>query len=397
MTLPTDLAREVAERAEQPGFDVVLDRAASARRRRRRTTIASGLVAAVVVGGIAWGAAGSGPHRRSPEPAQPGVDEPWDVTSEVDTRLPTSVQSVLGDKHAHIWQIAGSGESLAVMWRACADDLACRYALVVRDGDDVSGRRVDADAPRIDAVPGGWLYQDGRGTELVSPQGELDPVVVTGPGGSASMPGDTVVDTLDGVRLLRGTKVIDVPAPGGAVVGGYVTPEGRLVVAAESADGIAVRATDDGRTWEREVTARSSEPVSGAVVAGRGDHVAVAFLGDDPDGSVPLVEVQVSDDAGRTWIPAHGLDMLGGLPVHDLTSLVVGPTGSTWVTTMSHGLIRIDDHANARVARQSSYDQAVVVVDDAVCVVAEAGRTDELRCSADDGTTWVPQPLPGFR
>ena len=402
MSLPTDLAREVADRTEQPGFDVVLDRARQGRRRRRRTTIGSAVAAACVVGGVAWGTAAGGPGRdeQSPEPAQPGVIQPWDGTSGVDTRLPTSVRSLLGEDRLHAWAVAGSGDSLAVMWRSCADDLPCTSALVLRHGDDVSGRLIDADAPRISAVPDGWLYEDGRGMELVTPAGGLEPVTVIRPGNGigTTMAGDTLVDTLAGPALLRGTKVVDVPAPADEVVlGGYVTPSGRLVAATQAGGQVAVRATDDGSTWERTVTARSTEPVSGAVVAGSGDHVVVAFLGDDPDGSIPLVEVQLSGDAGRTWFPAHGMDMLGGLPVHDLTSLVVTPAGSSYVTTVSHGLVRISDQGNVTVARQSSFDQAAVVVGDTVCAVTEAGRVDQLRCSADDGTTWVPQPLPGFR
>ena len=59
-------------------------------------------------------------------------------------------------------------------------------------------------------------------------------------------------------------------------------------------------------------------------------------------------------------------------------------------------LVRVDADGNALASRLSSHDSSVFLVAHRVCLVAEAGRVDELRCSPDDGTTWVPQPLPGF-
>ncbi len=71
--------------------------------------------------------------------------------------------------------------------------------------------------------------------------------------------------------------------------------------------------------------------------------------------------------------------------------------GTAYLTTGSHGTVRVDTEGNALAVGQSSHDRSVFQVSHRLCFVAETGRVDELRCSADDGTTWASLPLPGFR
>ncbi len=127
-------------------------------------------------------------------------------------------------------------------------------------------------------------------------------------------------------------------------------------------------------------------------MAGHHDGVAIALLGDSPDGSVPVLEVAVSGDVGRTWTSGRGLT-----DVRDLSGLAVSDEGTAYLTTGSHATIRVDTDGNATSVGQSAHDHSVFLVSHRVCLVAEAGIVDELRCSADDGTTWTPMPLPGFR
>ncbi|GAA1925582.1 hypothetical protein [Nocardioides hwasunensis] len=144
---------------------------------------------------------------------------------------------------------------------------------------------------------------------------------------------------------------------------------------------------------------RSAEFEDITEMAGSGDHIAVA-VGDDylsPDGGrppVPVKQVLVSHDAGVTWSEPAGLDLDGADGLHDLSSMVVTPGGSTYLTT-SDGLVRVDPEGNAKATPLSPRDSAAFVVEDAVCVVVDGDPVDTLRCS-DDGTTWAPQPLPGF-
>jgi hypothetical protein len=401
MTFPTDLQHEISQRVEQPGFDEVLSRA-SAARRRRRTTIASGLAAAVVVAGVVALPAllPAGDDRSAPEPAAPGLNDGWDGTSDVDDRLPGDVRELLGQEEVHPWTVAGSGDGVAVLWRSCPGeglDHPCAFVLTTRRGDDVSGTAIVGDHPRLTSVPAGWLLEtDGAFNVVLAGGGP--PVVDTGPGSADVMAGDTVVETDDGFRLLRGTKLVLPPVPADSELwAAHVTPDGRLVGVTARGSEVSVSSTDDGRSWQRDVLPREDGRVVSALVAGSGDHVAVALIGED-DGydGLPVLDVRVSGDAGRTWTSARGLDTEGPGGIGNASSLAVAPSGTAYLTTGSHGLVRIDAAGNAMPTRLSAHDTSAFVLDDAVCVVAEAGRVDELRCSPDDGTTWLPQPLPGF-
>ncbi len=397
MNLPTDLQHEVAERAAQPGFDAVLDRA-GASRRRRRTTIAAGLAAAVVVTGLAAVAGGVvGDDGRSPGPANPGPSTPWDGTSTPDDRLPSDVVAVLDDDQLQLWSITGGPDGAeAALWRGCDFD-PCRFAIVTRDGDDVSGEALGASFPTVTPVPGGWLVEDARGISRLSPSGDRSEIFDTGPGNSDVMPGDTAVPTADGWRLLRGDKLIPFPSqPGLDTYGAYVTPSGRLLAATTSGFDVSVSATDDGRMWDHQMASSAAEPATSVVVAGSGDHVAVAFLGDDPDGSIPVVAVQVSHDAGATWATTTGLDTEGGDRVRNMSSLAVGADGTAYLTTESHHLVRIDEDGFVTPIQLSALDTSVFTSGDEVCLVSERGRYDALLCSADGITGWADQPLPGL-
>ena len=402
MNLPTDLQHEVAERAVQPGFDAVLDRA-GASRRRRRTTIASACAAAVVVTGLAAVAGGVvGDDGRSPEPANPRPSTPWDGTSTPDDRLPSDVVAVLDDDQLQLWSITGGpGGAEAVLWRGCDFD-PCQFAVVTRDGDEVSGEVLGASFPLLSTVPGGWLVEDGGFTRL-SPEGDRTEIFDTGPGSGDVREGDTAVRTSQGWRLLRGDKLLPMPSPvaDAVVTGAHVTPDGRLVVAAIDAGGRYDISTlgPDG-TWGGSFDADTLADTGTArspVLAGNGDHLVLAVLGDDPDGSIPVLGVQVSHDAGRTWTPVRGIDTEGGDRVRNLSSLAVDTDGTAYLATETHHLVRIDDDELATAMQLSASDSAVFTSGDEVCVVGERGRYDALLCSPDGITGWSDRALPGFR
>lgn len=392
MILSTDLAREIAERVDPPGFDEVVARA-SAARRRRRTTIASGLAAACVVGGLAVAVAG--PGKRPAEPAPP-------TPQQVDMQLPPDVRAVLDDDRLDLWAASGSANGgVAVLWRGC-DQEPCRFAVVTRDGGSVAGVALGASFPRLTEVPGGWLVEDATGVSRVTTDG--DRAQIFDVGGNARngdvLPGDTAVETGGGWRLLRGDKLIPVPnPPDRAMLGAHVTPAGQLLVVTQGIGRTTrVESTEDGERWAVEMSMAPGLRVATVVLAGTGDHVSVAYLGDDLDGSVPLVGLALHREAHmRSVFLDQWLDGALDEEVGDLSSLAVSAAGSTYLTTGSHGLVRTDENGNARAMPLSSHDTSAFSLDDSVCVMAEAGRVDELRCSADDGATWNSIPLPGLR
>lgn len=402
---PAELQHEVAARAPQPGFDAVMERA-DARRRRRRTTIASGLAAAVVIAGVAAFAGGVVGNGRSPEPAS-SAPSPWDGTSAPDNRLPSDVVAVLDDDRVQLWSIAGGEDGAdAALWRGCDFD-PCQFALVARDGDDVFGEKLGASFPTLIPVPGGWLVQDARGTFRLSPSGERSEIFDTGPGSGDVMAGDTAVPTANGWRLLRGDKLLALPTPSPdfEVSTAYVTPDGQLVVASSGAGRVEHATLGSEGGWSSSAnfiatcdscSLHDDDPTRTQVLAGNGDHVALVLLGDDPDGSVPVLSAQVSHDAGRTWVATVNLDTEGGDRVRDMSSLAVAADGTTYLTTESHHLVRIDDQGVATPIQLSAFDGGVFASGDEVCVVVERGRYDALACSSDGLTEWADQPLPGL-
>jgi len=108
---------------------------------------------------------------------------------------------------------------------------------------------------------------------------------------------------------------------------------------------------------------------------------------------MPVLDVAVSTDAGRSWQSGRGLP--AGL--RDLSALAVSDEGAAYLTTGSHGTVRVDADGSTRAVGQSPHDRSAFQVSHRVCLVAETGRVDELRCSADDGATWTALSLPGFR
>ncbi|MFC7362052.1 hypothetical protein [Nocardioides astragali] len=383
------------DRVQQPGFEVVLDRARQGLR-RRRTTIAAGLATAVVIVGVV--AATQLAPRTPIEPAP--APTPTPPSGEVDEQLPDDIQAFLSGDDIHPAAVLGSGDATGVVWTACSSVAGtCRSALVTKHDDQVAGRFVDSGYGIPQSVPGGWLIPDGRDWILVTPTGETQRIHGPGPGSADVMAGDTAVFTTTDVRLLRGTKLVPMPGVG---AGGwnpssaYVTPEGRLVMTPTIEGPTRVIVSDDGgQLWRmtHAVDEGSGTPATG-LLAGHGDSVAyVAY--DEADGSVPVLEIAVSSDAGESWQVARG--DFGGEGLRNPSSLAVSPSGTAYLTTGSHGVVRIDADGNATATRLSSDDHSAFVLGEDVCVVAEDGRADELRCSADDGATWTPRPLPGFQ
>ncbi|MBS2939180.1 exo-alpha-sialidase [Nocardioides sp. J2M5] len=405
MSLPTDLPHAVAERAPQPGFDEVLDRARTARRRRRRTAGAYAAAAVAMAGAVAAVVLLPGSTPVDPAPAP----SPTPLTGEVDDRLPAAVRGLVEADRADVFAVSASGDAVAALWANCSGEAGangCRSAVTVREGSDVAGVLLDGDVRALQPVPGGWLVEQATGPLVLDPDGRLQPLVDTGPGNDRSARGDTAVTVGGAVRLLRGTTLVDVPVPPGTtrLWGAHVTFTGRLAVVVDLEDGGSeVAVSDDfGATWSAGTTERA-DATTGRVLAGDGDRLVLVDLGDDRStGEVPLLDVRTSRDGGATWQEAHGLGWGGGpdrawqLP-RDLSGVAVAPDGTTFLTTASHHLVRIDLDGNALPTQLSSYDRGVTETPDGVCVLTERGRRDQLACSADGGTTWEPRAVPGLR
>jgi hypothetical protein len=334
---------------------------------------------------------------RTPEPAPPGRTDTSNRTSEVDPRLSAPVRRLLGGEFADLRRISGSDGAVAALWHTCPGDGDCRMVLVTED--PLPTAEILPEPTSLSAVPGGWLVERRDGWFRVTGTGGLERIHDTGPGSADVTAGDTAVFTTTDVRLLRGDQLVPMPGvgPGGwNPSSAYVTPEGRLLLTPTIEGPTRVVVSDDGgQVWRMTHTVGegSGTPATG-LLAGHGDVVAYVALGNDADGSIPVLEIAVSSDGGESWRVARG--DFGAEGLRNPSSLAVSPAGTTYVTTGSHGVVRIDADGNATATRLSSHDHSAFALGEDVCVVAEAGRVDELRCSEDDGATWTPRPLPGF-
>lgn len=397
MRLPIDVAREVAVRAPQPGFEAVLDRARDGRR-RRRTTLAAGLAAAVVVAvaGFAFSERPGGDA--SPAPANPTRTDDG-ASARIDPGLPEGVRHLLGREDVRTVHVSAVDGAVAAFWLACGEPAdPCRLAWTLRDGDEVIGDLLDSEGS-IAAVPGGWLVDEQQGpTLLLGPDGDLQPVDTGDLDGDPLRAGDAAVLTHEGSRLLRDGTLVAMPEPPGRPVVGYghVTSAGRLVAAtSDTPFEWGLQATEDGRTWE-DVRPTPPSTIGIFHITGAGEHVAAVSTGDADDRSLPVTEVLVSSDAGRSWTTVSGIDTEGTDRTRNAHSLAVSDGGTTYLSTETDGLLRITPDGDARPVPLAGAATSVFTSDDEVCVVVGAGILGELRCSADDGTTWAPQPLPGL-
>jgi hypothetical protein len=309
------------------------------------------------------------------------------------------VRELLGGERLHPFLVAGSGGAVAVVWGACPGNEACRFALVTRLGDRVEGTMLTSDRPALTAVPGGWLMEDGSGAVRVRADGSREPLVDVDANGSWVQTGDTAVETSRGWRLLRGTDLLPLPAPPDTkVTGAYVTPKGVLLVAAAApGGGVRVARTEDSGQWRTDLLPGPTDPTASAVLVGNGDQVAAAALGDAADGSIPVLGVWISHDAGAGWTSGRGIGLGTTNPPADMSSLVVSDEGAAYLATGSHGLIRVGAGGGAVAAPESLPVLSVLRVSSGICFVADTGPVDELRCSADNGKTWPTSSLPGFR
>ena len=106
-----------------------------------------------------------------------------------------------------------------------------------------------------------------------------------------------------------------------------------------------------------------------------------------------------ASNMGNDMLDQQYATQMSGMPggLADLNGLAVTDEGTTFLTAGTTGLVRVDAAANLTGLPMTSHDRSVFLVADRVCLVVERGPTDELACSSDDGATFTPVALPGFR
>jgi hypothetical protein len=367
-----ELASDVRERVVTPPYDAV-----SRRVRARRLRGAAGTLAAavLVVGGVAvWQnvATTAGP----PVP-QPAEESPIPPTDESQWR------AVVNGTDAHPFEIEGTDDgSIAVIWRAL-EHPEPTFALVIRDVDGrVHGMRLDSPV-ELTPVEGGWVGVRTTQGFFISSDGTWTDLGQPGPSRRVR-PGDDYINGQYGSWLYssqRGTWST-MPMPYGNSFDGYVNPQGELVTC--DGDG-------QGRVW---ITSgrRQSQSVVGATcdMTGRGDRVSAVGLGDEPDGSIPLMGLLVTTEDSSAVVRADFMVLSG------VTSLTVTPAGSTLVTDASAGDAFVLNADRTQLVEPDRKLGLAFVAGDRLYATTYGFMKGPLLESDDDGNTWHEGVLPGM-
>jgi hypothetical protein len=228
-------------------------------------------------------------------------------------------------------------------------------------------------------VPGGWVGVDGSRGHLIGSDGswtDLDETAARSP-----RAGDVVVSGQYSSWLYSPDDhtLAALPELSGAA-DGYVTPDGVLAVC---------ESPGPGHVW---VTMRQvhSEWTAGdsCVMAGRGDMVSAVGLGDEPDGSIPLMGLLVTGRDGA---------IVGGdfMQMSGVTSVVVTPSGATLVTDAGTGDAFILSADRRRLVEPDRKVGEAFVAGDRLYVSSYGFMNGPLFFSEDDGRTWTETTLPG--
>ena len=380
----TDLPEEIASRAQRPPFETVVSRVREDRQRTlRRTAIGGAVLAAtaLLVVPRLGGDAAKQPTDSEPSPTVPTG------------RLAFGVPELLARPDVSVVALGGSDDGgVAALWQGCeSDGTTCGYAVLTDDGTSVGSVVVDTSV--LSPTHSGWLIHTPGGWRELGSDGWVSGVTTAGEDGVR--PGDEAVETAGGLGLLRGNRLLLMPSSSGSPTQAYVTPKGRLLEVSATGDGsLRLRATTDGRHWTTLRSWPSGNGVTQVRLAGHGRTVAAVTTG-GPGDDRAVERVDVSQDGGRTWSTARGIDFVD--QVRDLSGLAVSAHGTVFLTTGSDGLIRIDADGNAQRTPVSPHDRAVFTTTYDVCVLTSGrqGRRAELACSADDGTSWSRGSVPG--
>lgn len=365
-----DLAGDVRDRAVPPPYEQVTRRV---RARRLRAVTGTLAATALAVGGLAvWQNVTAAPSTDPLPPASNGAPSP--------TTVDATWQDLVASDLAQPFDVSATDDgAIAVVWRDLIQPQPT-FALVIRDADgSVQGRLLD-EPLSLTPVPGGWvgvltthawfIGSDGSWTEL-------------GP------PGDPVHRVLAGDVLIAGQYSTWLYRPSGRAWYGtegwgmygdyYVADDGST--AACSSNGMGRVLVFPRKNSDPDLPGRA------CMLAGHGDVVAVAGLGDAPDGNIPLTGVLIR--SGTAWTKPR----LTGGP-RDVASMVVSARGTTFVTGTYGGAVAIAPDGSWSALQVSL--GVVVTAGDRLYATSNTQSKGALLYSDDDGATWHETTLPGL-
>ncbi len=361
-----DLVGDIRERVVVPPYADVSRRV---RARRARAAVGTLAVVVLVVGGVAvW--------QNLATTAGPSVPQPADTQGPIPPTDESQWRAVVDGTDSHPFETKGTDDgSIAVVWRAL-EHPEPTFALVIREADGtIHGTLLD-EPVSLTPVPGGWVGLETTKAWFIRTDGRW--TLLRQPGLSrAARPGDVAVPTTYGPALY---------APGDQswafdreVDQAHITPEGVRVGCARDGDAVLVatstgtRVRTDGRS---------------CVIAGSGETIAVAGLGDGPNGDIPLTSLLRSTDGGYTWT-RPSFDAFASF-----TSQVVGADGTILITGAEGRSFVI--HPDGAYTEPTVPLGVAFAAGDRLYATSYGQDKGALLMSRYHGATWQETRLPGL-
>jgi hypothetical protein len=389
-----DLVTPVARATEAPPFEQIVGRA---RRRRRRHVLGAAAGTAALVASAATGVVLSTGHENSaPGPAQPSV-------SRGSTATPVAVDAArIVLTGGLLSYAAGPDGSLLTVWKACAadDETDCDTAWQLQTRGDVYQGIAKGDTPSVYAGSGGFVLDswNRRAVVIDAAQGQTRQVT---PAASRTVgAGDVFIGE-------KGHLVVVDPRTATSWPLATAPDRDSWVQAAVGADGsiwaMTLRNNDvptiwslsasAGSAWRQHVMASTDthDSVPG-YFATSGDHIA-ALSGYDGATVLPVADLAVTTDGGRTWTDLHQSD----LPFKYVDAMAATSGGTLYVVTPAgQHLYRSTDDTWTRFTEVPNPSHADSLVPAGDHVLARGGTFEAPVLEAlDDAGRSAPVPLTG--
>jgi hypothetical protein len=387
-----DLATRAERATQPPPFEQVVGRA---RRQRRRRVATVGAVTVTAVGVAAVAALTTmGDRSSAPQPVKPSPTATASPSPE-----PSGPSAVDIIRTGRLLSYAGGpGASLFTVWQACAasDETDCDNAWQLQTSNGVHQGLVGGDSPSVQVADGAFLVSswDRRGV-LVDDQGSTR--TITKVASSTVSTGDVFI----------GGKSLQVVDPGTGTFWplGTAPDQGTWTQAAVAADGamwamsfrgnnlpiIWGRGGAAGSGWRQHVLASTDAHDSlPGYLAVAGGHVA-ALSGYDGATVLPVADLAVTADGGRTWTDLHQSD----LPFKYVDAMAATSGGTLYVVTPGgEHLYRSSDASWTRFTEVPNPTRADSLVAAGDHVLARGGTVDApVLVALDDVGHAKPVPI----
>jgi hypothetical protein len=361
-----------------------------ARRRRRRLVLGIAAVTVAALAAVATGIAQTAGHDdTAPQPTRPSSG-PTSTATAVEVDAATIIFGGSLVSYA-----AAPDGSLLTVWTKCqdaTDDGTCEAAWQLQTVDDTyEGLVGGSDVFAYSAGSAFVVRSGGNGGFVVDRSGKVRRIQRGSPGSVSA--GDALV------RFTRSLAVVDPdtarwwPLPAGDGAGGWITgtvaADGTTWAMPASDEEVRV-AWSDGAAWQHHVLPSTDVGALPGYLAVAGDHVA-ALSGYDGATVLPVADLAVTADGGRTWTDLHQAD----LPFRYVDAMAATSGGTLYVVTPGgEKLYRSTDDTWTHFAEIPNPGRADQLVPAGDRVIARGGSsTQPILVALDDAGRATPVGL----